>query len=131
MWIQAWEFILTVGVGLVLAGVLHFYQNSIKHLLAEGCWLWVLDFGVWLLIIPLVFAGLLVINQGEVRFYVILALVTGGGLYLIYLKPRFDRPVRVAAWYVMQSLRAALSALFFPWRLIKSRRSRPPEEGGS
>ena len=129
MWIQAWEFLLTVGVGLVLAVIFHFHQNSIKHFPVRGVWLWLLDLGVWLVVIPLVFAGLLAINQGEVRFHVFLALLTGGGLYVVYLKPKLNRSIELAALYSVKSIRAVLSALLFPWRLFKSRTGNPPGAG--
>ncbi len=89
-----------------------------------------LDLGVWLVVIPLVFTGLLIINQGEVRFYVFLALLTGGGLYMIYLKPPLSRPVGWAAFYTAKSVSAVLSVLSLPWRLIKSRSKTPspPED---
>ena len=130
MWIQAWEFILTVGIGLILAGILHFHQNSIKHFPIRGVWLWLLDLGIWLVVIPLVFAGLLIINQGEVRFYVILAMLTGGGLYLVYVKPRLNRPVEIAAFFAARAVQAVLSVMMFPWRLIKSlsKGAPPPED---
>jgi len=129
MWIQAWEFLLTVGVGLILAVILHFHQNSIKHFPIRGMWLWLFDLGVWLVVIPLVFAGLLVINQGEVRFHVFLALLTGGGLYMVYLRPRLNRPVELAALYAAKSIRAILSVLVFPWRFFKSGTRNPPGAG--
>lgn len=106
MWIQAWEFLLTVGIGLALAGIFHFHQNVTRQFPIRGVWMWLFDLGVWLVVIPLVFASLLIINQGEVRFYVFLALITGGGLYIVYLRSRFNRPVGLAAFYAAKSVRA-------------------------
>lgn len=132
MWIQAWEFLLTVGIGLVLAGIFHFHQKNVKHFSIKGVWLWLFDLGVWLVVIPLVFAGLLIINQGEVRFYVLLALLIGGGLYMVYLRPILNRPVEVAALYTVRSIRVVFSVLAIPWRLFKARfkTSPPPGDDG-
>ncbi|MGI6550927.1 MAG: spore cortex biosynthesis protein YabQ [Syntrophomonadales bacterium] len=129
MWIQAWEFLLTVGIGLALAGIFHFHQNITKQFPLRGVWMWLFDLGVWLVVIPLVFASLLIINQGEVRFYVFLALITGGGLYIVYLKSRLNRPVGLAAFYAAKSVQAVLSVLSLPWRLIKSRAKNPVPPG--
>lgn len=129
MWIQAWEFLLTVGVGLILAVIFHFHQNIIRHFPVRGVWLWLFDLGVWLVVIPLVFAGLLAINQGEVRFHVFLALLTGGGLYVVYLRPKLNHSMELAALYTVKSIRAVLSVLLIPWRLLKSRTDNPPGAG--
>jgi len=127
MWSQAWEFLLTAAIGLIVAGVFHFHQNNIKHFPIRGVWLWVFDLCVWLVVIPLVFAGLLLINQGEVRFRTFLALFLGGILYMAYLKPLLSRPVEMASSYTAKSVRSVLCVLAIPRRCFKSRP--PPEDG--
>ena len=127
MWIQAWEFLLTAAIGLIVAGLFHFHQNNIKHFPIQGIWLWVFDLCVWLVVIPLVFAGLLLINQGEVRFHTFLALFLGGVLYMAYLKPLLHRPVELASLFTVKSFRAVLSLLVIPWRFFKS--GSPPGDG--
>jgi len=130
MWIQVQEFFFAVLIGLALAVILHFHQMNVKHLPRRNFWLWLLDLMVWLLVIPLVFAGLLIINQGEVRYYVLLALAVGGILYLVYLKPRLERPLASAAAVTAGIARSAWSVMARPWRLIRARLNPPiPPEG--
>ncbi len=127
MWIQAWDFLLTAVIGIVVACIFHFHQCNVKQFPIQGIWLFVFDLCVWLLVIPLVFAGLLLINQGEVRFHTFLALVLGGVLYMTYLRPRLNRPVELASLYTVKTIRAVLSVLAIPWRFFKS--SPPPGDG--
>ncbi len=113
----------------MLAAIFHFHQKIIKQFPIRGFWLWLCDLGVWLVAIPLVFVGLLIINEGEVRFYVLLALLTGGGLYMLYVKPIVNRFVGIAASYTAKTIRAIFSFLTAPWRLFKARFKTSPPPG--
>jgi spore cortex biosynthesis protein YabQ len=93
LWGQVWEFILITGVGIFLAVIFHFHQRMIVNTSLKGWLLWVIDFILWLASAFLVFLCLLAINKGDMRFYVILALITGGLLYGIYWKPKTNRHI--------------------------------------
>jgi spore cortex biosynthesis protein YabQ len=129
MLIQVREFLLTVGIGLILAGIFHFHQKCVKHFPIRGILLWLFDLGVWLVVVPLVFAGLLIINQGEVRFYVLLALLVGAGLYMVYVRPKFNRPIEVAAGYTVKTARFVFSAIAVSLRRLRFWTKTPPPPG--
>ncbi len=103
-------FFCTILTG-ILAGLIYEFYAGIgeilrlkRRVLAAG------DFVFWLLLIAVVYALLLIYNQGEVRFFVLLGLGTGAGLYFRFLR----RPARAA---ILLFLQQATRLLLFTWRL--------------
>lgn len=90
-------FIFTLLLGLIAGFVLHFYQLAIKALKAGKHILYLLDFIFWLLMILIVSLGMLLINQGALRFYTFVFLILGGMIYYKTLAPYFYRPLQVMA----------------------------------
>lgn len=86
--IQGKDFFLTFVLGILAGFVFHYYQFTITRIRVSKYPLYVLDFFIWIVMICLVFLAMLWINQGEMRLYVLIALVLGLFVYYYYfLKP--------------------------------------------
>lgn len=133
---QLKPFVLTLLVGLIAGLVFQFYQCSTA---LSGCGRWLLyllDFLVWLIILLLVLALLLLINQGEIRVYILLALFTGIFIYFRTIAPAIrpymcriartnGRLIRAAGYQVAVPLRWMWKkVLLLHEKWIESRSSR-------
>lgn len=135
---QLEPFFYTLLVGLIAGMVFQFYQYSMA-LSSIGKWiLYLLDFFVWVLILLLVFTLLLIINQGEIRVYIILALFTGIFIYFQNIAPKTQPVMRKAARFNVNLIAAITNKVSMPWRWGKKRalawieaitKSSPPEDG--
>jgi spore cortex biosynthesis protein YabQ len=74
---QIEAFSLTFILGLVAGLIFHYYQLTIRNIEIRRYSLYLLDFLLWMGMICVVSVGILLINQGEVRSYVFIALVLG------------------------------------------------------
>ncbi len=90
---QVEAFILTLVLGLLTGTIFHFYQELIRAARVSRYVLYFLDFSLWIIIIALVFLGMLFINQGEMRIYVLIALVLGILMYYRRFASRLDKSV--------------------------------------
>ncbi|MDD3898836.1 MAG: spore cortex biosynthesis protein YabQ, partial [Syntrophomonadaceae bacterium] len=90
---QIEAFILTLVLGLLTGTIFHFYQELIRAARVSRYVLYLLDFSLWMIIIALVFLGMLFINQGEMRIYVLIALVLGILIYYRRFASRLDAPI--------------------------------------
>jgi spore cortex biosynthesis protein YabQ len=131
---QIETFILTLVLGLVTGTIFHFYQAIIRAARVSRYVLYALDFSLWIIIIVLVFLSMLFINQGEIRVYVLMALLIGILLYYRQFARRFDAAVtRLAEMTVMvcahlyRGIKAALSRVKKLVRL-KPRPKQPPQD---
>lgn len=90
---QIEAFILTLVLGLVTGTIFHFYQSVIRAARVSRYILYALDFSLWIIIIVVVFLSMLFINQGEMRVYVLIALLLGILIYYRRFARRFDTGV--------------------------------------
>lgn len=90
---QIEAFVLTLVLGLLTGTIFHFYQELIRAARVSRYVLYFLDFSLWVIIIALVFLGMLFINQGEMRIYVLIALVLGILIYYRRFASRLDAPI--------------------------------------
>lgn len=90
---QLEAFILTLVLGLVTGTIFHYYQELIRAARVSPYVLYFLDFSLWIIIIALVFLGMLFINQGEMRIYVLIALVLGILIYYRRFASRLDASI--------------------------------------
>ncbi len=90
---QIEAFVLTLVLGLLTGTIFHFYQELIRAARVSRHVLYFLDFSLWIIIIALVFLGMLFINQGEMRIYVLIALVLGILIYYRRFASRLDAPI--------------------------------------
>lgn len=94
---QIQSFTLTLVLGLITGVIFHYYQLFIRQARVGKYTLYVMDLLLWLMLIALVFWAMICINQGEVRFYVLAALLIGILIYFRLLSVRFDRVLSYAA----------------------------------
>jgi spore cortex biosynthesis protein YabQ len=94
---QIQSFVLTAVLGVVAGMVFQFYQLLVRRARLGKYSLYVMDFFLWMLMILLIFAAMLFINQGEMRVYVLIALVVGIIIYHHYLGPTMEGPVSTLA----------------------------------
>lgn len=78
---QLQAFFFTMILGLFSAVILHYYQLLIRNAGVAKIYLYILDLIFWILMVMVIFMGMLCINQGEMRSYVLIALVMGGLIY--------------------------------------------------
>ncbi|MGI6467622.1 MAG: hypothetical protein GXZ09_09635 [Syntrophomonadaceae bacterium] len=116
---QIKPFVLTLLVGLITGMVFQFYQYSMALSSCSRWLLYMFDFLVWVLILLLVFALLLIINQGEIRIYIILALFGGILLYFQTIAPKTQPLIRRAAKTSVYGIRAMAGKAALPWRWLK------------
>jgi hypothetical protein len=88
---------MTLLLGGIAGFVIHFYQLGIKALKAGKYILYLLDFFLWVFMILVVSLGMLLINQGALRFYTFVFLILGGVIYSKTLAPRLHRPLQAIA----------------------------------
>lgn len=78
---QIQSFLLTLLVGMVLGVVIHYYQITIRKGRLKKHLLYALDFFLWITLMALIFVCLVLINLGEMRVYVFIALLGGALAY--------------------------------------------------
>jgi len=132
---QIQAFGLTLVLGLITGVIFHYYQLFIRQARVGRYSLYLMDLVLWLLIITLVFWAMIWINQGEVRFYILVALLTGILIYFHTLSGRFNTRLTslaihnarilayVTRWFKQGKDR--LKVVFF--RIIPRRKSPPPD----
>lgn len=132
---QIEAFVLTLVLGLLTGTIFHFYQELIRAARVSRYMLYFLDFSLWIIIIALVFLGMLFINQGEMRIYVLIALVLGIIIYYRRFASRLDAPIsRLAGGTVtvcsafVKGIKKALSWLKKMIANLKPRPKDPPAD---
>lgn len=102
---QIQAFVLTLVLGLASGLVLNYYQIIIRHAKLKAAVLYIFDLLLWIFIILLVFAAMLWINQGEIRFYILLALLIGIIIYFRKLAQYLDSYLLEAALKTIRQVR--------------------------
>jgi|LSQX01.1.fsa_nt_gb spore cortex biosynthesis protein YabQ len=110
--LQIQSFVLTAVLGVVAGMVFQFYQLLVRRARVGKYSLYVMDFFLWMLMILLIFAAMLFINQGEMRVYVLIALVVGIIIYHHYLGPTMEGPISTLA-------QLTITAVSFLFGIIK------------
>jgi len=135
---QIQSFVLTLVLGVVAGMVFQFYQLLVRSARLGKYSLYIMDFVLWLLMILLIFAAMLFINQGEMRVYVLVALVAGIIIYHRYLGPAMEGPVGRAAQLTITTVSFLTGLVMRPGRalagwlkgLIKRGQGPPPPDEG-
>ena len=118
---QFQNFFSTVVLGLMVGLVFHLYHLVIRMAGVGRFFLYLLDFFIWLILIVLVFLALLLINHGEVRVYVLVALASGGLVYYLYLSRLTAKPLQLGASSLVRGCRFLGRLLFRPVIELKNR----------
>lgn len=71
-------------LGIASGLIFHFYQLFIRATKLKRILLYIVDFSLWIIMIIIIFSGVILINQGEVRVYVFIALL--GGMFFYFKK---------------------------------------------
>jgi spore cortex biosynthesis protein YabQ len=135
---QIEAFILTLILGVLTGTIFHFYQGVIRAARVSRYALYVLDFCLWIIIIALVFLSMLFINQGEMRIYVLIALLLGIVIYYRRFASRSNATVSrlstatvniVAA--LVRGIKKSFSRLISWLSRFKPRPNNPPPDDES
>lgn len=94
---QLQTFILTGLLGIIAGFIFHYYQLTIRKARIGKYFLYVLDFILWIFMLTLVFAAMLLINQGEIRLYILLTLLAGVIVYFRCFSARLAKLVSKGA----------------------------------
>ena len=128
---QIEAFILTLVLGLLTGTIFHFYQELIRAARVSRYVLYFLDFFLWIIIITLVFLGMLFINQGEMRIYVLIALVLGILIYYRRFASRLDRPISRLAGVMITTCTTLVQhikkALFWARKIVARLKPHPKD----
>lgn len=128
---QIEAFVLTLVLGLLTGTIFHFYQELVRAARVSRYVLYFLDFFLWIIIIALVFLGMLFINQGEMRIYVLIALFLGILIYYRRFASRLDPPVshlvRVTATVCSNFIRGIKKILSWVKKIIIRLKPRPKD----
>lgn len=118
---QIQSFVLTAVLGVVAGMVFQFYQLLVRRARLGKYSLYVMDFFLWMLMILLIFAAMLFINQGEMRVYVLIALVMGIIIYHHYLGPTMEGPVSTLAQLTISAFSFLIGIIKRPVLALGSR----------
>ncbi|MDD3270331.1 MAG: spore cortex biosynthesis protein YabQ [Syntrophomonadaceae bacterium] len=134
---QLKSFGLTLILGVLAGGIFHYYQLTIRKARIGRYLLYIMDLILWIFMLSLVFLSMLLINQGEMRLYVLIALLGGIIIYYHYFSSSFYQiQSRLAELTVslMSSLVRKIKrtikrfAGFVKISLQKCRRPKPPSD---
>lgn len=130
---QIQSFLLTTILGVVAGMVFQFYQLLVRQARLGRYSLYLVDFILWLLMILVIFLAMLMINQGEMRIYVLVALLTGIIIYYHYLGARLEAPISRIARFTISAfsflgggVKRPFVALRGGLRQMANRWKRPP-----
>jgi spore cortex biosynthesis protein YabQ len=91
---QLQAFFLTFILGIAAGLIFHYYQSTIRNWRLGKYLLYLMDF-IWCIILIIIMAAaLLLINQGEIRVYVFIALISGGVTYYKCLARKLQSSVQ-------------------------------------
>jgi len=88
---QLEAFFFTMILGLFSGVILHYYQLLLRNARVTRIYVYILDLIFWVLMVMVVFMGMLYINQGEMRSYVLIALIFGAVTYFKTLSARWEQ----------------------------------------
>jgi len=130
---QIEAFLLTFLLGMIAGLIFHYYQSTIHNLRMSRYVLYLMDFILWIIMIIVIAAALFLINLGEIRVYVFIALVAGGAVYYKCLARYMQRPILFLGRATAFMFQAIFSGLAKPlvsagtWlRAQFQKRKRPP-----
>ncbi|MGQ9557889.1 MAG: spore cortex biosynthesis protein YabQ [Desulfurispora sp.] len=115
----------SVALGWVAAAFYHFWRVLTRSGRRNRLWAALCDFLVWFLLLPPVFAGLVLVNNGQLRLYVFLLLLLGAAFYYRFCARWLERFWRgclsglfgVLGW-AGRICRRLVAVLFWPVQLV-------------
>jgi spore cortex biosynthesis protein YabQ len=133
---QIQSFTWTLVVGILVATIIHYYQLTIRKSNLHRYFLYVIDFILWILLMGVIFICLLLINMGEMRIYVLIALLLGMIVYYRFLARYLHRPLAFAAQATIAFFSVVKNIISQPFAWIAARmrffqrrgQDEPPDE---
>ena len=115
---QAQLFLLTIVLGGML-GVMYDCLRVLRRMIShKRLWVQIEDGIYWILAVFFAFGVMLYLNSGEIRFFALLGMLGGMGLYFLCLSPLVmgisDRIIYGVKWVI----RLFFTILFTPFRLL-------------
>ncbi|HZK44262.1 MAG TPA: spore cortex biosynthesis protein YabQ [Syntrophomonadaceae bacterium] len=112
--IQIQAFFLTLVLGILAGFIFHYYQLTIRKAKVGKYPLYIFDFFLWIIMICLVFFCMLWINQGEMRTYVLIALVAGVLIYYRSLSKYLRNLAEVGADFTLNIIKTIFKIIKLP-----------------
>lgn len=135
---QIQAFLLTFILGIIVGLIFHYYQLTIRSMGVGKYPLYLMDLILWIIMIIFIASALLLINQGEMRVYVFIALLIGGLVYYKCLARHLQQPIYVLGRATAFMVKAICANLTRPviwaitWlRARHSQRQTPPPDDPS
>lgn len=134
---QLKSFGLTLILGILAGGIFHYYQLTIRKARVGRYILYIIDLILWIFMLLLVFGSMLLINQGEMRLYVQIALLAGIIVYYYYFSASFYEAQSRMAQSTVTFLKTVARGLRKPIKRLQSslklalekcRRPKPPDD---
>jgi spore cortex biosynthesis protein YabQ len=116
---QIQAFVLTLLLGVIAGLVFHFYQLTIKGIRIGKYVLYICDFVMWIIMFGVVFISMLLINQGEMRVYVLIALFIGAFIYFHMLAHLVSSPLSRLAKAILWLMGTIVTAIGRPVARLK------------
>lgn len=122
---QLFVLVSSVTLGWVAAAFYHFWRELTRFGRRNRLWAALCDLLIWLLLLPPVFAGLVLVNDGQLRLYVLLLLLLGAVFYYRFCARWLERFWRgclsalagVLGW-AGRTCRRLVAVLFWPVQLV-------------
>jgi spore cortex biosynthesis protein YabQ len=112
---QIQAFMLTFILGILAGLIFHYYQSTLRNIRIGRYLLYLLDLIMWIIMLIIIGIALLVINQGEIRAYVFIALISGGLVYYKLLARHLQQPINVLGRATAFLAKAIFSVLTKPF----------------
>jgi len=124
--LEQWQIFLALsGAGLVLAFAFDCYRVGRYFWRPRVLGTYAGDFLLWSIFTVFTFAFILLVNWGEVRAYVFLAIFIGAGLYMLFLSRQVLRGLYVGGYWLVRILNFSrrllgrtLFVVFIPGRWV-------------
>jgi len=115
---QIINFLVTVGLGLVMGAIFDFYYVLRCLFRPRKIFVHICDFFIWLFMIAFVFITLVYVNWGEIRFYVFLGIILGTLIYYL----AFSKYIKIIYKHIIKTILKILyiikSIVLFPFKLV-------------
>lgn len=99
---------------------MHYYQLLIRGGRVRKVSLYVLDFGLWLLLLLIIFSILLIINLAEIRIYIFLALILGLLIYYHFISDYLNDTLGGLAKVTIKMVKFIRQLFIWPIRRAKA-----------
>ncbi len=111
-------FLLTMIIGLVSGLTYDLYRVLRELLRLRKTGTFVGDLLFWMFLLVLVFALLLVGNNGEVRFYVLLGLALGAAIHLVFFSSSARRLIYRTIYFLFRTTQIIAAGALVLWRIL-------------